>query len=122
GRGQVHLDAALFELFDGVHAESFADLGQNPRRRFHEYPSQVVRFDVLVVLCREPTHVLQLAECLDTGESTTDNGEGEHATPLLRIEGAGGLVQLAHHVVTQVNGLADGLETNALFGEPGDRQ
>jgi hypothetical protein len=51
-----------------------------------------------------------------------DHHEREQPLPQRRVDRGVGRVQPRQHVVAQEDGLADGLERDALLGEPGDRE
>jgi hypothetical protein len=59
---------------------------------------------------------------LDAGEPAADHDEGQRPLADLLVVGGGGDVELRQDVVAQVDGLADGLEADAVLGQARDRE
>ena len=117
----VDLDAALLELVRGIVAEPRRDLREDLRRRVDEHPAPRHALQPRVVARCIVREVGELRERLDACVSRSDEDEGEPALSLLLVgHGVGGL-ELAEHVIAQVDRLREGLEREAMLGEPRDR-
>ncbi len=119
---EAYVDVAAAQLADGVRAHGLADLGEDPPGRLDEDPFQVGRLDVVVVPGGVAGHVLQLRQRLHAGVAAADEDEGQSGVADGGVTGGGGDVHLFDDVVAQPDGLLDGLETDAEFGQPGNGQ
>lgn len=117
---QAYVDVAAAQFGDGVAAHVLADLGQDAVRGLDEDPLHVLGADVVVVARGVAGHVLEFAERLDAGVSAADEDEGEGRVADRGVAGGGGDVHLLDDVVTQADGLFDGLEADGVVGETGD--
>jgi hypothetical protein len=116
------VNATAAQLLGGPAAHVGAHLGQDAVGGLDEDESHVLDADVAEVLGRGAGHVLELGECLDAGEPTADEDEGERLAADLLILGGLGDVQLCEHVVAQVDGQGPGHRARShhqvVIGDP----
>ena len=116
-RADPDLDAALRQLVRGVVAEPRRDLRQDHRRRVDEHPAPRDVLQARVVAGRVVDEIGQLRERLDARVARADEDEGQPALPLRVVERRVGVLQLAEHVVAEVDRLGQRLEGEGVLGE-----
>src|SRR2546421_5163597 len=119
---QPDVQAPAQEFLDRVRAHVRVDLGQDPLGGLDQYPVHLVGVELRVVAQRVAGHVLQFGERLDAGVPAADEHERQGRRPGGLVGGGGRDVEPFQYLVAQVDGLADGLETDRLLAQPGDRQ
>ncbi len=117
---QVHLDAALLEVFETPLAELGTDLGEDLVGHVHEHEAHVLALDVRVVLGGVAGHVLDLADGLRTREAAAHEDERQRLAADVLVGRGVGLVELLQHVVAQPDRLLDALHADALLGQAGN--
>ncbi len=113
---------AAAQLPYGVLAHLRADLGEDAAGGLDEDEPHVVGVDVVVVAGGVAGHVLQFGERFDARVAAADEDEGQGGVADFGVAGGGRDVELFEHVVAQADGLFDGLETDAEFGQARDRE
>src|SRR5699024_9433089 len=113
---------AAAQLLQRVATERVPQFGKEAAGALHEHEPQVLGPDGVEVLAGGAGHVLDLADRLDTGEATADEGEGQHPAAYVRVPGGGGHVHLVQHLVAHGDGFFDLLEADAVLRQARDGQ
>ena len=116
-RADPDLDAALRQLVRGVVAEPRRNLGEDHRRRVDEHPAPRDVLQARVVAGRVVDEIGQLRQRLDARVARADEDEGQPALPLRVVERRVGVLQLAEHVVAEMDRLGQRLEGEGVLGE-----
>src|SRR5699024_3932847 len=119
---QLDFDTAAAQLLQRVATELVPQFGKDAAGALHEHEPQVLGPDGVEVLAGGAGHVLDLADRLDTGEATADEGEGQHPAAYVRVPGGGGHVHLVQHLVAHGDGFFDLLEADAVLRQARDGQ
>ena len=119
---QPHLDPAAAQDAQGRIPEPPAQLGQDGRGAVDQQPAQLVGADPRVAAQRGAGEEQPLGGHFGAGVPGADHDERAPGPALRRVVAGVGELQLAEHVVAQVQGLGDVLESLGLLRDAGERQ
>jgi hypothetical protein len=112
------LDAAARERAGGEARQPVGHLAEDPRRAIDEHPPRLDAVEPGVAPQRALGELLELGERLDAGEARAREDEGE--PPLGGVRGGVGELDLAQHVVAQVDRVGHALEAERVLAQAGD--
>ena len=118
----MNLGVARFEVVDDPERGVERNLGHDATHCLDEVKAHIFKFDARVEaqqVSRERTH---FCDCLDAGETATDNYEGEQAIACCTLWQVGCDVEVFVNAVSHVHRFFDGLHSDGDIGNTRNRE
>ena len=117
---EQNLNAASAKLSHNLLGAVFGNLRHDARCSFDHHEAQVGYAQTVVTINGFASHVFQLGDGLNTGETAAYDDDGQGAAASIGVIQYGGNLNTFQHPVTHGDGFFDSLHADSNFGKTGD--